>query len=80
MRPVGTSRAALAEYGTLALEFIALSQRTNNAIYGQRAIDIIKLLHERYPKQVRHAWPLACWAVTPPHVDSGTVHPPMTAT
>ncbi|KAK9807221.1 hypothetical protein WJX73_010611 [Symbiochloris irregularis] len=51
MRPVGTSRAALAEYGTLALEFLALSERTNNAIYGQRAVDILKLLHERYPKQ-----------------------------
>ena len=51
-RPGGSSRAALAEYGTLAVEFLALSERTGNPVYGQRAVAIIQLLRERYPDKV----------------------------
>ena len=54
VRPGGTSRAALAEYGTLSVEFLALSERTGNPVYGQRALAIIQLLRERYPDKVCH--------------------------
>ena len=51
-QPLGATRAALAEYGTFTLEFLALSHRTGNPEYGQKAEDIIRKLHERNPDRV----------------------------
>ncbi len=53
VHPSGASRAALAEYGTLTLEFVAMSQRTGDPSYGKKAEAIIKMINERYPEMVR---------------------------
>ena len=59
LHPSGSTRASLAEYGTLTVEYIALSQRTGNPVYGQTVEAIIKLLRERYPDMVSGAVLLA---------------------
>ena len=45
-------RAALAEFGSIQMEFLALSQRSSNASYGEKAEALIKSLHDNYPDKV----------------------------
>ena len=52
-QPLGASRAALAEYGTFTLEFMALSHRTGDPEFGQKAEAIILGMHKRDPTRVR---------------------------
>lgn len=52
-QPLGASRAALAEYGTFTLEFMALSHRTGDPEFGQKAEAIILGVHKRDPTRVR---------------------------
>ena len=39
--------------GTFTLEFLALSHRTGNPEYGEKAEAIMRTLHERHPNRVR---------------------------
>ncbi|KAK9814704.1 hypothetical protein WJX72_010173 [[Myrmecia] bisecta] len=41
---------AVAEIGTLSLEFVALSQRTGNATYAQKALRITEVLRKKNPR------------------------------
>ena len=51
-----TGRAALAEFGSLQVEFVALSQRTANSTYGEKAEAIMQQIFRNYPDKAR----LAC--------------------
>ena len=46
-------RAAIAEFGSLQMEFLALSQRTANTSYGETAEGLLRLLYQNYPDKVR---------------------------
>lgn len=45
-------RAAIAEFGSLQVEFLALSQRTANTSYGETAEALPRLLYQKYPDKV----------------------------
>lgn len=45
-------RVAIAEFGSLQVEFLALSQRTANTSYGETAEGLHKLLYQNYPDKV----------------------------
>ena len=51
--PQWTRRSStLSEFGSEQLEFVKLSQLTGNVTYGQKAEDVIQLLHSKYPDKV----------------------------
>lgn len=52
-------RAALAEFGSIQVEFLALSRRCSNATYGEKAEALVKVLHDNYPDQVIYIY--LCW-------------------
>ena len=45
-------RAAIAEFGSLQVEFLALSQRTANTSYGETAEALLQSLFQKYPDKV----------------------------
>lgn len=51
-RPHAFKRVSIAEFGTLQLEFIALSRRVDNATYGDVAESAIQNLHRMFPDTV----------------------------
>lgn len=55
LRTSQLGRAAIAEFGSLQLEFVALSQRTANTTYGEKAEAIVKHLHDSYPDKARRS-------------------------
>lgn len=46
-------RVAIAEFGSLQVEFLALSQRTANTTYGETAEKLYHLLYQNYPEKVK---------------------------
>ncbi len=52
-KPRAFKRVSVAEFGTLQLEFIALSRRVNNATYGDVAEAALHNLHQKFPDTVR---------------------------
>ena len=46
-------QASIAEFGTLQLEWVTLSDRSNQSAYGDKAMAIYKRLAEKYPDRVR---------------------------
>ena len=55
-RPHAFKRVGIAEFGTLQLEFIALSRRVDNATYGDVAESALRNLHQKFPDTVRPCW------------------------
>ena len=45
-------RVAIAEFGSLQVEFLALSQRTANTTYGETAEGLYRMLYQNYPEKV----------------------------
>jgi len=62
-------RVALAEFGSIQVELLALSQRTANSTYGEKSEAILKLLDRMYPDKVPPRRFFCCCRgfPTPPH-------------
>ena len=45
-------RVSLAEFGSIQVELLVLSQRTANSTYGDKSEAILKLLNQNYPDTV----------------------------
>lgn len=52
-------RFVLPEFGTEQMEFFMLSAKTGRDVFREKAEHCIKLLHDKYPKQVRRRRHLA---------------------
>ena len=47
---------SLAEFGSIQLEFVTLSQRTGVEKYADKAVDMIRRIDENLPDMVRCQW------------------------
>ena len=52
-KAIAPDTVGLAEFASFMVEWRALAARTSNAAYADVADDLVDLLRQRYPKQVR---------------------------